>query len=167
MSRPASLWHCGQSFPTRHLGVFVTGGGRSFAPNIAFHTKATKAIRPQAINVIATHIKYSMQFPPVDLSYPATFTERRPLPGIADSLPQWLYRGKSPRPPGKTLEETVRRLRFPEGHIYVWMALESGAMRRIRRYLMDDAGLPPEQIITRSYWKLGAADHPDSDYGDP
>lgn len=93
--------------------------------------------------------------------------ERRPLPGIADSLPQWLHRGKSPQPPGKTLEETVRRLQFPAGRVYVWMALESGAMRRIRRYLMDDAGLPPEQMITRGYWKLGAADHPDGDYGDP
>ena len=40
-------------------------------------------------------------------------------------------------------------------------------MRRIRRYLMDDVGLPPEQMITRGYWKLGATDHPDGDYGDP
>ena len=78
-----------------------------------------------------------------------------------------MYRGKSPQPPVKTLEETVRRLQFPAGRIYVWMALESGAMHRIRRYLMDDAGLPPEQMITRGYWKLGAADHPDVDYGNP
>ena len=93
--------------------------------------------------------------------------ERRPLPGIADSLPQWLYRETSPRRPGQALDDAVRRLQFPAGRVYVWMALESGAMRRIRRYLMDHAGLPPEQMITRGYWKLGAADHPDGDYGDP
>lgn len=38
-------------------------------------------------------------------------------------------------------------------------------MRRIRRYLLEEVGLLPEQMVTRGYWKLGAPDHPDGDYG--
>ena len=91
--------------------------------------------------------------------------ERRPLPGVADGLPQWLYHNPPRRSPGAALEDAVRSLEFPAGRTYVWMALESGAMRRIRNHLINEAGLPPERMVTRGYWKLGVADHPDGDYG--
>ena len=91
--------------------------------------------------------------------------ERRSLPGVERDLPQWLYRKPQSRLAGALLEEAVRQVRLPSGLVYVWMALESGAMRRIRRYLIDEASLPPEQMVSRGYWKLGAPDHPDGDYG--
>lgn len=96
----------------------------------------------------------------------ADAAERRPLPGVADDLPQWLCRLSPGLAPGQGLEDAVRKLPIPAGRVYVWMALEAGAMRRIRRYLMDEAGLPPARLVTRGYWKLGAADHPDGDYGE-
>ena len=92
-------------------------------------------------------------------------SERRSLPGVPDDLPRWLYRGNDIRLTGKPLEKTIRSAELPKGKGYVWMALESGAMRRIRRYLMEEAGLPKEQLVTRGYWKLGTSDHPDGDYG--
>ncbi|GAA0434100.1 siderophore-interacting protein [Actinoplanes capillaceus] len=46
-----------------------------------------------------------------------------------------------------------------------WVACEASAMRRIRRTLLD-RGAAPSALITRGYWRLGAADHPDHDYGD-
>ena len=92
-------------------------------------------------------------------------SERRSLPGIDDDLPRWLFRRPQGRPSVSLLEEAVRAIEFPAGRCYVWAALESGAMRRIRRYLLEEAGLPPEQMVTRGYWKLGAPDHPDGDYG--
>lgn len=103
---------------------------------------------PQAAttaNAAAVQVLQALAGRPRAAIFEATdVAERRSLPGIADSLPQWLYRGKSPRSPGQALEDAVRRLQFPAGRVYVWMALESGAMRRIRRHLMDDTGIPPE-----------------------
>jgi NADPH-dependent ferric siderophore reductase len=39
-------------------------------------------------------------------------------------------------------------------------------MRRIRRYLLVERAMPPAWLTTRGYWKQGATDHPDKDYGD-
>ena len=92
-------------------------------------------------------------------------TERRSLPGIDDEFPRWLFRKPQGRPAGSLLEEAIRAVEFPAGKAYVWMALESGAMRRIRHYLLEEVALPKEQMVTRGYWKQGTADHPDGDYG--
>ena len=92
--------------------------------------------------------------------------ERRPLPPTPADLPTWLYREPQRLAPGLPLERAVDRTPIPAGRGYVWMALEAAAMRRIRRSLIEDRGLPPQQMVTRGYWKLGAPDHPDGDYGD-
>lgn len=95
-------------------------------------------------------------------------SERRPLQGVSDALPKWMFRrpdGRQ-RQPGALLEEAARGVGIPDGRVYVWMALEAGAMRRIRRYLLEEVGLYPEQMVTRGYWRLGTADHPDGDYGE-
>lgn len=48
----------------------------------------------------------------------------------------------------------------------IWVACEAAAMRRIRRHFTSDRGLLPRSLVTRGYWRLGVADHPDHDYGD-
>ena len=92
--------------------------------------------------------------------------ERRSLPGVPDDSPVWWYRDQLDMSPGEGLEQAVRKAEFPQGRGYIWVALEAGAMRRIRRYLLVEKGLLPEQMVTRGYWKLGAPDHPDGDYGE-
>jgi NADPH-dependent ferric siderophore reductase len=47
----------------------------------------------------------------------------------------------------------------------IWVACEAGAVRRIRRAITDERGFPAERLVTRGYWKIGEADHPDGDYG--
>ena len=84
--------------------------------------------------------------------------ERRSLPGVPDGLPQWLFREERIQAAGTPLEKAIRSVNFPTGRAYVWAALESGAMRRIRRYLIDEVGLPTNQMVTRGYWKLGTPD---------
>jgi NADPH-dependent ferric siderophore reductase len=42
---------------------------------------------------------------------------------------------------------------------------EAAAMRRIRTHLLHERGLDPTTIVTRGYWKLGASDYTDHDYG--
>lgn len=83
----------------------------------------------------------------------------------AGPSPEWLLRGPNPQQAGSALEAHIRSLDLPSGRGYAWVACEAGAMRRIRRHLIDDRGIPAGQLVTRGYWKLGEADHPDGDYG--
>ncbi|MCP2323978.1 NADPH-dependent ferric siderophore reductase [Hamadaea flava] len=53
-----------------------------------------------------------------------------------------------------------------DSQTHVWVACEGAAVRRIRRYLLDERGLPPAQVTTRGYWQAGQANHPDHDFGE-
>jgi NADPH-dependent ferric siderophore reductase len=66
--------------------------------------------------------------------------------------------------PGSLLEREVKAMQAdPDTHW--WIACESGAMRRIRSYLLKDLRLEPARVHTRGYWRLGEVNHPDHDYG--
>jgi NADPH-dependent ferric siderophore reductase len=54
----------------------------------------------------------------------------------------------------------------PTGDAGVWTAAEAGVIRRIRGDLLGRRGLDPRRVVTRGYWKAGAANHPDHDYGE-
>lgn len=47
----------------------------------------------------------------------------------------------------------------------VWVGCEASAMRRIRREFLGE-GVAPSSLVTRGYWRLGVADHPDHDHGE-
>ncbi len=55
---------------------------------------------------------------------------------------------------------------LPEGDGRVWVAGEAQGIRAIRGFLRDERAMTPASIVTRGYWKLGTADHPDHDFGD-
>jgi NADPH-dependent ferric siderophore reductase len=77
----------------------------------------------------------------------------------------WLHRGPNPSHAGGPLEASLRNFPMPEGSGRIYVACESGAMRRIRALLLTDRTINREHLVTRGYWKLGAVDHPDGDYG--
>jgi NADPH-dependent ferric siderophore reductase len=77
----------------------------------------------------------------------------------------WLHRGEDPARAGVLLESALREYQFPPETSRVYVACEAGAMRRIRRHLLSERGLDRDRVVTRGYWKLGATDHPDGDYG--
>jgi NADPH-dependent ferric siderophore reductase len=91
--------------------------------------------------------------------------DERPIPGTGDAPVSWLIRGPDVAKSGEPIEKAIRELALPEGKGYVWVACEAAAMRRIRKHLIEERGLPSEQLVTRGYWKLGASNHPDGDYG--
>jgi NADPH-dependent ferric siderophore reductase len=74
-------------------------------------------------------------------------------------------RRRSPGAFGAELGEAARAAELPGG-ARVWVACEAGAMRGIRRYFIRERGLGPGSLVTRGYWRLGAANHPDHDYGE-
>ncbi|HEY4851775.1 MAG TPA: siderophore-interacting protein, partial [Streptosporangiaceae bacterium] len=82
----------------------------------------------------------------------------------AKTTVSWHHR-RSPGAFGAELDEAARAADIPAG-ARIWVACEAAAMRGIRRYFRNDRGLPADSLVTRGYWRLGEADHPDHDYGD-
>jgi NADPH-dependent ferric siderophore reductase len=76
----------------------------------------------------------------------------------------WHHR-RTPDAWGTELDEAARGAAIANG-TRVWVACEAAAMRGIRRYLIGERRLSASSLVTRGYWRLGAANHPDHDYGD-
>ena len=66
--------------------------------------------------------------------------------------------------PGAALEGALVDHPRPEGRGQVWVAAEAGVVRRLRRHFL--AELDRDQVTTRGYWRAGATNHPDHDYGE-
>ena len=84
---------------------------------------------------------------------------------------RWLHRAQavghgSAARAGIELAAAVVAWERPTGDGRVYVACEADAMRGIRRHLLMERGLPREWVTTRGYWKQGATDHPDRDYGE-
>jgi NADPH-dependent ferric siderophore reductase len=77
----------------------------------------------------------------------------------------WLHRATE-RQAGELLEAAIRDWHQPAGDGHVWIACEAAAVRRVRRHLLQERDLSHDALITRGYWRAGAPDHPDHDYGD-
>jgi NADPH-dependent ferric siderophore reductase len=89
--------------------------------------------------------------------------EERKLGSVRAVPPSWLHRGRTQA--GTLLERAVAEL-DPPGDAYWWIACEAGAMRRIRTHLLKERKVTPSHVHTRGYWRLGATNYPDHDYGD-
>ena len=76
----------------------------------------------------------------------------------------WHHR-RAPDAWGVELDEAARDAVLEEG-AKVWVACEAAAMRGIRRYFLTERRLPASSLVTRGYWRLGEANHPDHDYGE-
>lgn len=91
--------------------------------------------------------------------------EERPLASAAQLDVTWLHRGGDVARADAALEAAVRAEPLPAGAGRVYVGCEAAAMRRIRRHLLEERGLDPATIVTRGYWKLGATNYTDHDYG--
>ena len=91
--------------------------------------------------------------------------DERPLSPNHDVDISWLHRATSGFGPGALLFDAVKEL--PSDLDADWfVACEAGAMRRIRRHLRIDRRVEPGRLQTRGYWRQGATNHPDHDYGE-
>ncbi|MFB1043342.1 siderophore-interacting protein [Streptomyces chrestomyceticus] len=70
-----------------------------------------------------------------------------------DLTVHWLHRGTGPAVPGEALVEAVRGARFPAGSVFAWLAGEAGAVRALRRHLVEDRGLDKRDIDFTGYWR--------------
>jgi NADPH-dependent ferric siderophore reductase len=86
------------------------------------------------------------------------------LPSPAKTAVTWHHR-RTPDAWGAELDAAARDADIADG-TKVWVACEAAAMRAIRRYFLAERHLPASSLVTRGYWRLGEANHPDHDYGD-
>ncbi|WP_432105285.1 SIP domain-containing protein [Streptomyces sp. bgisy091] len=93
----------------------------------------------------------------IEIAEDAHRQELRELPGVEVT---WLVRsgsaGGSGAPPAGTvspLTEAVRGTGWWPGQAFVWLAGEHTAVRDIRRHLVEDRGVPKEDIDFTGYWR--------------
>lgn len=91
--------------------------------------------------------------------------EERPLATAANIDVTWLQRSADPAQADVVLEAALRAFELPAGNGRIYVGCEAAVMRRIRKHLLQERGLDPATIVTRGYWKLGATDYTDHDYG--
>lgn len=91
--------------------------------------------------------------------------EERQLSTDAQLDITWLHRSTHSAAPGTLLEAALRSMQLPAGNGRIYVGCEAEAMRRIRTHLLGERGLDPALIVTRGYWKQGATNYTDHDYG--
>ena len=93
-------------------------------------------------------------------------SEEQDLPSSKNVTLTLLHRAPN-KPMGAALLDAVTKTKLPaDGAGRVWVACESAIMHDIRRHLLEERKLNRTAMHTHGYWKLGAENHPDHDYGD-
>jgi NADPH-dependent ferric siderophore reductase len=65
----------------------------------------------------------------------------------------WVHRGKILARRSDVLVEAVRGAKFPSGSVFAWLAGESGAVRALRRHLVNERGVEKRSIDFAGYWR--------------
>ena len=95
--------------------------------------------------------------------------EQRSLSPSIEVAPTWLFRQPQAASPGVLLKKYLPNVLASVkdyDDLFWWVACESNAMREIRAHLLEQQGFNKKQLVSRGYWKLGASNHPDHDYGE-
>jgi NADPH-dependent ferric siderophore reductase len=82
--------------------------------------------------------------------------EEQELITSGDAKLVWLHRGEAQV--GEALVEAVEELEFPPGAVHAFVHGEAGFVKRLRRHLRVERGIPLEQLSISGYWRLGADD---------
>ena len=95
--------------------------------------------------------------------------EQRSLSSQIRTKSTWLFRQEQNASPGTLLENYLPNVLAEAkdfDDVFWWIACEADTMRRMRSQLLKQSGINKDRLITRGYWKLGASNHPDHDYGE-
>lgn len=89
----------------------------------------------------------------IEIAEVAHRQELRELPGVEVN---WLVRNGAPAGTVSLLTEAVRAAEWWSGEVFAWLAGEHTAVRDIRRHLVEDRGVPKEDIDFAGYWRRSA-----------
>lgn len=86
----------------------------------------------------------------IEIAKKAHRQKLRELPGIEVA---WLVRDDTD--PGTLLLDAVKRQFWWQGRRFAWLAGEQTVVRDLRRHLVEDRGMPKEDIEFTGYWRRG------------
>lgn len=116
-----------------------------------------------AIPAVATILEAEHQLPIRVVIEVDDARDRIELPDRSSVSAEWRTRGADAAP-GSTLLAALRE-GLEAGPGFCWIAGEASAIRKARTYLLTEAGLDRDSVVTRGYWRLGEVNHPDHDNG--
>jgi NADPH-dependent ferric siderophore reductase len=96
----------------------------------------------------------------IEIAEDAHRQELRELSGVDVT---WLVRDGAPAGTVSLLTEAVRTAEWWSGQAFAWVAGEHTAVRDIRRHLVEDRGVPKEDIDFAGYWRRSEVIALDSD----
>lgn len=76
----------------------------------------------------------------------------------ADLSLTYVHRNGAPAGTTRLILDAVKRLTFPAGDAYAYIAGESSMSKSVRAHLTDERGFNPEYVKAAGYWLLGVAD---------
>jgi NADPH-dependent ferric siderophore reductase len=158
---PASTWAAAAG-PGDRAGVAGPGRGYDPGPDAPWFVVAGDETALPAIAAIVAALPAGR--PATVLVEIPEAADAQPLPSPAAVTSRWLVRGTEEA--GAPMEAAIRALELPDAAGRAWVAGEAAVIRRLRRHLLEDRGLDGASIVTRGYWKRGASNHPDHDFGD-
>lgn len=84
-------------------------------------------------------------------------TEEQRFDTAGEVTVHWLHRGGAPAGRGGPLVAAVRAAEFPAGSVLAWLGGEAGAVRALRRHLVEERGLDKRSVHFSGYWRLDLA----------
>ncbi|MFF7990927.1 siderophore-interacting protein [Kitasatospora xanthocidica] len=152
---PAAAWAL-RAAPGDRLGM--VGPSALYAPPVPFAESATAADwvllagDETALPALATLVE-ALPAGVRALAYVevADAAERQPLESRADLAVHWLHRDGAA--PGAVLAAAVRAAELPAGAPFAWLAGEAGAVRALRRHLVEERGVPKPSVDFTGYWR--------------
>lgn len=97
--------------------------------------------------------------PVVVVAIVATEAEIQPVPVWAGESVTWITLPPEKRAGGAVLVETLRRMAFPRGEGFAWVAGEVEEARLVYRHLLQERAFARERIHVSGHWKRGVSNH--------
>jgi NADPH-dependent ferric siderophore reductase len=158
---PGSSW-AATARPGQRIVLMGPARGYAVDPEAAWYVLAGDEAALPAIETLLEAIPAAI---PVRVVLEvAAADEERTLPSAERTEVRWLARGAAA--PGALLAAELGQFAWPSGEGRFYVGCEAGAMREIRRIAVERSGLEKTRLTTRGYWRVGAMNHPDHDYGE-
>lgn len=130
--------------------IRLMGPGGAYAPDPAADAHLMVGDESALPAIGAACERIAPGVPVVAVIEVADAAEHQALAGAVDV--RWLHR--DPSKPDQ-LVDAVRALELPGGAVHAFVHGEAGFVRDVRRHLVDERGVPREQLSVSGYWRRG------------